>query len=77
MGGKKSETKIVIDAKEPAATSTPLKGNDTLAHKSSPGDSGMDEGEIITEDTTGGEEIASKDRPKTPGVSKAKINSEG
>lgn len=50
------------------ATSTPLGKGEPLptARKSSPGDSGLEEAGIITEDTAGGEELAEDGRPSTP-----------
>lgn len=50
---------------KPVETSTPSKDISIVA-KSSPGDSGLEDPGIITEETAGGEELAEKDRPPTP-----------
>lgn len=63
---KPVKTVAVIEAK-PINTSTPTKEDSSKdLIKSSPGDSGLDENGVITEDTVGGEEIAGKGRPITP-----------
>jgi len=65
-----SNSKQIEDVK-PLSTSTPdtksSKNNSSSNNKSSsPGDSGLEDPGIITEETAGGETIASKDRPITP-----------
>ena len=53
--------------KEPAIPAiTPAK-EPVAVRKSSPGDSGLEDAGMITEDTAGGEEIADTNRPSTPG----------
>jgi len=70
----KGPQKVVVGPTEPATVVmkepaipaiTPAK-EPVAVRKSSPGDSGLEDAGMITEDTAGGEEIADTNRPSTP-----------
>lgn len=64
-----TDTTTVDETTKKAVTAkTPAKNNKDTGSRNSPGDSGLEEAGIITEHTHNGEDIATKDRPKTPGA---------
>lgn len=61
------EPTTVVMKEKPTSTSTITPSKEPVAtHKSSPGDSGLEDAGMITEDTAGGAEIADTNRPATP-----------
>ncbi len=62
---------VAASGNEEGRTSEP---SNLAKGKISPGDSGVMEHHVVTEDTEGGEEIAGTDRPSTPGMMSARMN---